>query len=192
MIKILCHVLNVVTNPAIVLLAIAELFLLIKSGMLLSQFRKRIIRLNSKKMVKPTTSKKDEGNLTTTVELELTQNWDEFDQFLEEYQTKGWWYSSFSLIIQIFTLLGILGTVAGLYIAMSNGEDMYKGVEMALSTTIFGIMFAVIYKVADIFIVAYFINFIEDGISRYEKIYQVKNDDAKSDGNKKAIGEAHE
>lgn len=192
MIKILCHVLNVVINPAIVLLAIAELFLLIKSGMLLSQFRKRIIRLNSKKMVKPTTSKKDEGNLTTTLELELTQNWDEFDQFLEEYQTKGWWYSSFSLIIQIFTLLGILGTVAGLYIAMSNGEDMYTGVEMALSTTIFGIMFAVIYKVADIFIVAYFINFIEDGISRYEKIYQVKNDDAKSDGNRKAIGEAHE
>lgn len=192
MIKILCHVLNVVINPAIVLLAIAELFLLIKSGMLLSQFRKQIIRLNSKKMVKPTTSKKDEGNLTTTLELELTQNWDEFDQFLEEYQTKGWWYSSFSLIIQIFTLLGILGTVAGLYIAMSNGEDMYTGVEMALSTTIFGIMFAVTYKVADIFIVAYFINFIEDGISRYEKIYQVKNDDAKSDGNRKAIGEAHE
>lgn len=180
MIKFLCLFLDAVINPTIILVALIELFFLVRSVSLLVKFRTRITRLNSKKIVRPTTSKKDEGKLTTTMELELTQNWDEFDQFLEEYQNKGWWYSAFSLIIQIFTLLGILGTVAGLYIAMSNGEDMYKGVEMALSTTILGILFAVLYKIADIFVVSFLINYIEDGVNRYEKIYQVKNDDAKN------------
>ena len=180
MIKFLCLFLDAVINPTIILVALIEMFFLVRSVSLLWKFRTRITKLNSKKIVRPTTSKKDEGKLTTTMELELTQNWDEFDQFLEEYQNKGWWYSAFSLIIQIFTLLGILGTVAGLYIAMSNGEDMYKGVEMALSTTILGILFAVIYKVADILVVSFLINYIEDGINRYEKIYQVKNDDAKN------------
>lgn len=180
MIKFLCLFLDAVINPTIILVALIELFFLVRSVSLLVKFRTRITRLNSKKIVRPTTSKKDEGKLTTTMELELTQNWDEFDQFLEEYQNKGWWYSAFSLIIQIFTLLGILGTVAGLYIAMSNGEDMYKGVEMALSTTILGILFAVFYKIADIFVVSFLINYIEDGVNRYEKIYQVKNDDAKN------------
>ena len=63
--------------------------------------------------------------------------------------------------------------MAGLYLAMSNGEDMYEGVELALSTTVLGILFAVIYKVADIVITSALINYIEDGINRYEKIYKV-------------------
>ncbi len=125
-----------------------------------------------------TAKKEAKGRVEKTIELKSNHNWDEFDQFLEDYQRQGCWYSAFSLTIQIFTLLGILGTVAGLYIAMKNGEDMYHGVELALSTTILGILFAVIYKIVDIIIVSTCINYIEDGISRYEKIYRVDSEDA--------------
>ena len=177
-IKGLCHVLDVIINPVIFLTAILEALIMCTAVGRLIRFKSRIKKLNEKTVSPSHTSKKD-GTLTTKAEVELRQNWDDFDLFLEDYQKEGWWYSVFSLIIQIFTLLGILGTVAGLYLAMSNGEDMYHGVELALSSTVYGIMAAVIFKVCDIVIVSFLINYIEDGIARYEKIYQVKNEDAK-------------
>ena len=41
-----------------------------------------------------------------------------------------------------------------------------------------GILCAVIYKVADIIIVSVFINYIEDGINRYEKTFKIDSEDA--------------
>lgn len=178
--KGLCEFLDVVTNPAIISVAVIEFVFMIIAIIYLVKFRIRISKLNSKKIVKQGKPKKVAvGQVTTKTEVELTQNWEDFDRFLAEYQEKSWLYSAFSLIIQIFTLLGILGTVAGLYLAMSNGQDMYRGVELALSTTVLGILFAIIYKIADVIIVSFLINYIDDGIERYEKIYHVKNDEAK-------------
>ncbi len=175
----LCKVLDVILNPAICMVAIVELVLMFKSISIMSKFKHRIKLLNSKEITKTGKSRKEaKGEVTKTFELLSKKSWDEFDQFLKEYQEKDCWYSAFSLIIQIFTLLGILGTVAGLYIAMSNGQDMYEGVELALSTTVLGLLFAVLYKVADIIIMSVYINYIEDGINRYEKIYKVDSEDA--------------
>lgn len=177
--KALCEILDVITNPAIIVTALIEFVLLCVSVWILTRLRYRITRLNKKELVNRGKSRKEaRGKVTRRIELESRRDWDEFDRFLEDYQREGCWYSAFSLIIQIFTLLGILGTVAGLYLAMSNGEDMYEGVELALSTTVLGILFAVIYKVADIVITSALINYIEDGINRYEKIYKVDSEDA--------------
>lgn len=177
--KTLCEILDVITNPAIIVTALIEFVLLCVSVWILIRLRYRITSLNKKELVNRGKSRKEaRGKVTRRIELESRRDWDEFDRFLEDYQREGCWYSAFSLIIQIFTLLGILGTVAGLYLAMSNGEDMYEGVELALSTTVLGILFAVIYKVADIVITSALINYIEDGINRYEKIYKVDSEDA--------------
>lgn len=178
--KELCELLDIIIIPVIISMAILEFVFMIRTISHLIKFRYRITKLISKRVLKASKSIRDKNQLTTKVEMELIQNWEDFDKFLEDYQDKGWWYTSFSLIIQIFTLLGILGTVAGLYLAMSNGQDIYQGVEFALSTTILGILFAVIYKVADICIVSFLVNYIDDGIDRYEKIYQVKNEEAKT------------
>ncbi|MBR6770627.1 MAG: MotA/TolQ/ExbB proton channel family protein [Lachnospiraceae bacterium] len=175
----LCNFLEAITNPAIIGVAILEFGFMCIAVVHLVGLRHRITQLN-KKSVKPRDAEKTQGNLTSKIEMERTQNWEDFDLFLEDYQRKDWWYSVFSLIIQIFTLLGILGTVAGLYLAMKEREDIYRGVELALSTTVYGILFAVIYKLCDIVIVSCLINYIEDGINRYEKIYQVKNEEAKN------------
>ncbi len=177
--EILCEFLDRVTNPAIIAVAVFEFVLMWVSIWIMVSLRLRIWKLNRKEIMNSNTARKEaKGRVEKTIELKSNHNWDEFDQFLEDYQRQGCWYSAFSLTIQIFTLLGILGTVAGLYIAMKNGEDMYHGVELALSTTILGILFAVIYKIVDIIIVSTCINYIEDGISRYEKIYRVDSEDA--------------
>ena len=175
----LCNILDKITNPLIITVAAIELVIMFKSLFIMINFRKRIDGLNGKEYKKSIIAKKEEKRkVKKIIELESNHDWEEFDGFLEDYQRQGCWYSAFSLIIQIFTLLGILGTVAGLYLAMKNGQDMYHGVELALSTTILGIMCAVIYKTIDIIIVSVFINYIEDGINRYEKVYNVDNEDA--------------
>lgn len=181
LIKGLCGLLDSVTNPAIWMLAMLELVLMVLSIATMAGFRSRINHLNSKGLEKSKVSKKEaRGKVAKTVAFESKKDWDEFDRFLEEYQRKGGWYSAFSLIIQLFPLLGILGTVAGLYLAMSNGQDMYEGVELALSTTVSGILCAVLFKIADVIIVSLFINYIEDGIDRYEKIYKIDSEEAKT------------
>lgn len=127
LIKTLCILLDNITNPIILIVAMIELILMVVSIAIMAKLKYRIKKLNSKGSKKSGTYKKEEkGNVTKIIELESKKDWEEFDQFLEDYQEKGWWYSAFSLIIQIFTLLGILGTVAGLYLAMSNGQDMYE------------------------------------------------------------------
>lgn len=179
MIEGLCKILDVITNPLIFMVAMIELGLLSVSFYYLWGFRRKIQELNRKEIKNKSRSRKQtKSTVSKTMEVEIKKDWDEFDKFLEDYQEKGCWYSAFSLIIQVFTLLGILGTVAGLYLAMRNGQNMYEGVELALSTTVLGILFAVIYKLADVFLMSVFINYIEDGINRYEKIYKVYNDDS--------------
>ena len=177
--KILCEFLNVLVNPLIYLLAIAEFVLMWVSIWTLTGFRKRISDLNRDNIRKIKLSKtKGKREVSKTVERVESRNWDDFERFQRDYQKGSVWYSAFSLIIQLFTLLGILGTVVGLYIAMNNGEDLYRGVGLALTTTINGILFAVIFKLVDIGITAMLLNFIDDGIDIFVDSYKADSDDA--------------
>ena len=127
----LCAVLDKITNPTIIAVAVLEFVLMCVSIGIMAKFRFKIWKLNRKKFNgSNAATKQSEASVERTYVLQSNHNWVEFDQFLEDYQKQGCWYSAFSLIIQIFTLLGILGTVAGLYLAMSNGQDMYSGVEL--------------------------------------------------------------
>lgn len=174
-----CIVLDKITNPIIIAVAIVELVLMCRSIWIMMKFKIRICKLNRKEYKSSNIpQKQSKGRVKKDIVLESNHNWEEFDQFLEDYQKQGCYYSAFSMIIQIFTLLGILGTVAGLYLAMKNGRDMYSGVELALSSTVLGIIFAVFFKCVDIIIISVFINYIEDGINRYEKVYKIDSEDA--------------
>ena len=176
---ILCKILDAVINPAIYMLAIVEFVLLCVSVWTLKGFKKRISDLNRDNIRKVRLSKtKGKREVSKTIETTKSRNWDDFERFQRDYQKGSVYYSVFSLIIQLFTLLGILGTVVGLYIAMNNGEDLYKGVGLALSTTINGILFAVIYKLFDIGITATLLNFIDDGMDIFVDSYKADSDDA--------------
>lgn len=181
-IKILCDILKNHTNELIFLLAILEIILGVCSFWCLLRLRHRIRKLNKANMKNIEKARKlGNGNISKDSTYTLERNWDEFDDFLKDYQKQSIIYSTFSLLIQIFTLLGILGTVSGLYIAMYDKQDIYTGVEFALSSTILGIIFAIVFKIVDIVFEAYFINYIEDGIARYESGYNVYNEESRKD-----------
>lgn len=186
-IKIICDVLSKFLNVIILIAGIGELVLLCISWHKLYKSKNAFMKLS--KATKATTEEviDKQVDLTikqkTTIETEL--DWIAFDKLKEEYQSTNGIYSIYSLIIQLFTLLGILGTVAGLFIAMQNWSDsskateMYDGIKFALSSTVLGIIFAVIYKIFDIVLCSQYINYIDDEIERFDKNYTRAKDRAK-------------
>ena len=183
---ILCKILDKTLNIVIILAAFFEAYLLIISWNKLAAYRTKIKKLNNYTKLKITSGEHKEKGVVKTVYTSTSEkNWREFDMFCSNYQEDGKVFSLYSLLIQIFTLLGILGTVAGLFIAMQNNKDwsnsagMFEGVKFALSSTVLGIIFAVIFKIFDIFLNAFYINYIDDGIARFTANYSEEKDDVK-------------
>lgn len=59
------------------------------------------------------------------------------------------WYDSLAQLISVFPLLGILGTVSGLMAQMGAGDikEMLSALNLALSTTYYGLMWAIVLKI---------------------------------------------
>ena len=151
-----------ILNPVIVILAIVEAVLMIMAYNKMIALKKRIDALNGE-----------------TPGKQVKKDWKEFDNFCDDYQNDSMLFSSVSLIIQIFPLLGILGTVTGLFVAMngnadwSNAQNLFEGVSFALSSTVLGILFAVIFKFVDILFCSRYLNYIDDGVDRFRESYNV-------------------
>ncbi len=173
----ICGALNIILNPFIFVLAVYEFYVFLKSFTKLSKLKERINALLGVERKSKVVKLYGPKQVLTEVTSKQVLNFDEFDAFCERYQEDSIYISRFSMIIQLFPLLGILGTVAGLYYAMNSGQglqssqDMYEGVRLALSTTIYGIIWAVLFKLCDVVLSAYFINYIEDGIDRFKDKY---------------------
>ena len=173
----LCNFLFSYLNIIILILALIELILFIVSWLLLAKGK---IAFKSLFISEITVADKEkgQGEYKETIQQELRVNRKIFNQKRDNYQTVTCvWYSVFSLIIQLFTLLGILGTVAGLFIALQEWDNsststvMYDGIKFALSSTVLGILFALFFKLGDIFLSSVFINYIDDKIDRFDKSY---------------------
>ncbi len=169
---ILCQFLNWTLNVGIFVLAIVEFgFFFLRSFAGLKQLKDKVDDLMQEEKqgflerIKPHSYKR-----TTKVIKEW--DYEEFDALRVEYQKTDKYYDTFALVIQLFPLLGILGTVAGLFISINNGEDLNEGVRFALSSTVYGIIFAVIFKVLDIWLITRYVNSIDYGMERFEKNYQ--------------------
>ena len=185
----LCKFLAATLNTCIILLAGVELFFAVISGIKLFKLKARVISINSiqiRRLGKPKRTGK--ARVTTTAEVVKDMDYhQDMDIVKEEYQNTESWYTAFSLVIQLFPLLGILGTVAGLYQAMNEQTDMYTGVGFALSSTVIGIIWAIIYKIVDIIFTARAINYIDEGLDIYEKNYHVDREEAAQARNDKNI-----
>ena len=101
--------------------------------------------------------------------VHVNMDYAEFEQVRNNYQKSESIYNVYTQIIQIFPLLGILGTVAGLYLAVSSGENLYHGVGFALSSTIYGLIATIFYKIIDIILETFIILPIEEGMENFEK-----------------------
>ena len=176
-----CNFLDKFLNPIIVLLMLLEIVLFIVTEYKMINICREVNKLN-----KPLTKNKVTNRLGSKMfqrnkEINSNISWDDFEECIKQYQREWKYYSWFSLSIQLFTLLGILGTVAGLYIALKNGalngDNLYEGVGLALSSTVLGILLAVVFKSLDILFLSKLINDIDGGIELFEKSYKAMNDD---------------
>ena len=171
-----------ILNPYIVILAIAEVVLMMRSYAEMKLLKKRIDELNASTAGKSVLTHKKEGKIISEYKVISDRDWRSFDKFCDDYQNKSVLFSWVSLIIQIFPLLGILGTVTGLFIAMNSNADwssaqsLFEGVRFALSSTVLGILFAVIFKTADIGFSARYLGYIDDGIYRFRENYNVEKE----------------
>lgn len=167
-------------NTVIFMGGLIDLFFLIISGCRLCILKIRINNLNRGERKKDGIAwKSGKGKVASQYIETIDRDWSKFDLFRDDYQKGLTLYNASSLFIQTFPLLGILGTVSGLYIAINTQQErfIYSGVGFALESTIYGIVCAVILKFVEIFITALFVNYIDDGIDRYEKGYSVANEE---------------
>lgn len=171
--------LSKILNPVIVILAAVETGIMIVSYRQMRELKKRIDELNGHTTGKQIVTSRKPGSIRTQYTVTHERDWREFDKFCDDYQKNSTLFSGAALIIQLFPLLGILGTVTGLFIAMngnadwSNAESLYEGVRFALSSTVLGILFAVIFKSIDIIFNSRFLGYIDDGIDRFRENYNV-------------------
>ena len=63
------------------------------------------------------------------------------------YKNATRWFHIFSSMIAIFPLMGISGTVIGIIPALSDFDNINTYFSLALSSTLLGIMFSVVFKV---------------------------------------------
>ena len=110
-------------NAGIVILAVVEAVLMIMAYNRMIVLKKRIDTLNGETPGKQVLRSKKAGIVETEYTIKVKKDWKEFDKFCDDYQNDSMLFSSVSLIIQIFPLLGILGTVTGLFVAMNGNAD---------------------------------------------------------------------
>lgn len=76
---------------------------------------------------------------------------DTIRQYEKDFNASCAWHSVLSQLIPVFPLMGILGTVAGLMLEANAAdiEGMMASMDTALSSTLFGLLFAIFLKIVD-------------------------------------------
>ena len=175
----ICHFLDVFLNPAIIFLAVGEGILCCKSFAMLGKYSKKTEALDTKNKSADVSRKTGSLDISERIVSERVLSWGDFIELKNDYVKDRRIYDIFSSLIQIFTLLGILGTVAGLYLSLNDvvaeGQTFsYEGIGFALSSTIWGITFALVFKAIDSIGTAPKADDIEARMDTFEKDYEIR------------------
>lgn len=175
----ICVFLSDVLNDFIIFALLFELGLLIVAVIKLVgnslDYKKNVTRESIRKNEPP--KKLGWKLIRKSVEKVSEFDWEAFSRWRGKAQKSVNLYDIFTNLIQIFPLTGILGTVAGLYISISEHQDIYIGIKFALSSTVVGVGCAVLFKLLDAFITPLLVAKIEDNIEMFETNYNVENDE---------------
>ena len=134
----------------ILVFGIALTALILWNGSQLSSHKNRIdeavSRRNRKWAVDP-----EDGAVFAQEDEDASVTPDTIRQFERDFNKACALHNVFSQLIPVFPLLGILGTVAGLMLEVSAAdiEGMKVAMDTALSSTFFGLIFAILLKVID-------------------------------------------
>ncbi|MBO6148011.1 MAG: MotA/TolQ/ExbB proton channel family protein [Lachnospiraceae bacterium] len=137
-------------NLIILLSGIVLTALLFFNGSKLSSHKNRIeeavSRRNKKWGVRPA-----DGAVIDEADEDASITPDTIRQYERDFNKTCTMHNVLAQLIPVFPLLGILGTVVGLMLEASAAdiEGMMASVETALSSTFFGLIFAILLKIAD-------------------------------------------
>jgi len=102
--------------------------------------------------------------------------WEETLEYKEEFNKIQIIYSTFGQLVPIFPLLGILGTVAGLIQQLDDIEKMKEALTLSMSTTFWGLVAAIVLKLADAILVSKTVNKMDQYFEVFEQNYQMAKD----------------
>ena len=168
-------VIDVIINPVIWVGAILVLAMLIVISRKLKELKNSIIiaLYGSKKtaFINPKTLALKQRDTAVSKREDLYPLRKEFNETCSKYLT---WAQA----IPIFPLLGILGTVAGLILQVSTQDAgaIYAALNTALSSTLWGLIAAIILKIVEAWLGLGNINEIETYLSDYDIKYQDAKD----------------
>lgn len=88
------------------------------------------------------------------------------------------WHSSLAQLIPVFPLMGVLGTVAGLILALQDENDInmiFSSLNTALDTTFWGLISAIGLKIFDAICPSRTINDVEVMLDNFDKKLELAN-----------------
>jgi len=175
----LVKIINIIINPIIIAGGIFVLIELIYSSSKLKNHAKTVAeKLFAMKSVGMRQSKAldlQQRALAVVRREDLYPLKKEYNELISAYAT---WVQ----MIPIFPLLGILGTVSGLIVQVqaADAAAIYESLHVALSSTLYGLIAAIILKIVEVALVQKHINMIESMFSDYEIKYQDQRDLSKN------------
>ena len=165
------RIISAIISPAIGLLGVWILYTLIRYSQQLKKLEASVLSLLSSKKTMyykdPKTLQQKQMNLATIERSEVNDKKAEFDTICAKYTVS-------SMIIPVFPLLGILGTVAGLIKelgAASNPELIYSALGVAMWSTFWGLIAAIVLKIVETVTVQSHIGVIENYFSNYDQSF---------------------
>lgn len=137
-------------NVGIIMLGVIVAGLLVWNGTILSNHKNRIeeaLKRRNNKYTLLVESKEIEENEDTDAAITP----DTIRKYEMEFNKDCSLHSVFAQLIPVFPLLGILGTVAGLMLEMQASDiaGMMASLDVALTTTFSGLIFAILLKIIE-------------------------------------------
>ncbi len=172
-------------NLAILIFGIVLTALILYNGSKLSSHKNRIDEAVSRRNRKWGLDPAD-GAVVVEEDEDASVTPDTIRQYERDFNKDCSLHSVLSQLIPIFPLLGILGTVAGLMLEVNavNIEEMMASIDTALSSTFFGLIFAILLKFIDAVFPSRVIEDVEVMLEDYSKkldladmIQKIRNND---------------
>lgn len=167
---LLLEVISEYGTVGIILFGLAVAVLLLRNGIALS---------NQKGRIEEALKRRNHVYTLNAASKEMEENEDEsasitpdtIRKYETEFNKKCSWHGVLVQCIPVFPLLGILGTVAGLMLQLqAEGMDaVMQSLDVALETTFWGLIFAIILKIIEAVFPARVISDVEVMLDDFDK-----------------------
>ncbi|MBP3577044.1 MAG: MotA/TolQ/ExbB proton channel family protein [Lachnospiraceae bacterium] len=157
-------------TACIIIFGLVVAFLLLRNGIALSNQKGRLEDVLKRKNYIYTLNA-DSKEMEENEDESATITPDTIRKYETEFNEKCSWHGVLIQCIPVFPLLGILGTVAGLMLELQAGDinAMMQSLDVALETTFWGLIFAIILKVIEAVFPARIISDVEVLLDDFDK-----------------------